>query len=343
MAADSDITRTRQSARQSLVELEDLSRRQRECGDQQLRSTLAGINRRKSAQTWRLLEWLRRQETGAGAGAEAPPLTGGSDPASADDGNGEAAPAPEAEPGPSQTGALTRPATTAEGVAVMERRDVTPDLIIFRVPRPQDFQFVAGQSVKVGLGGITRSYSIVSAPHEPFLEFFVELVPGGRMSEKMRQMRAGDPVTLGTPKGGLRFDESYPHQLMVATVTGINPFVSMLRDYLHRGKSGHHFHLLHGASYQREYGYREELEALAAAHPDLLTYVPTVSRPEEAANQGWTGATGRVDTLVEEYLSRHNLTSGNTLIYACGHSGMLAAVGQYVAPLEFQLKTESYD
>lgn len=249
----------------------------------------------------------------------------------------------ESQPAPVRTAAVTRPATSAEGVPVIESRLLTPELIRFTLPRPLDFSFRAGQSVKLELDGIRRSYSIVSAPHEEVLEFFVELVPGGQMSERLRRLKPGDRVGLGKPKGGLSFDGSYPHHLMIATVTGINPFISILRDYLHQGPKGHHFHILQGASYQTEFGYREELEAIAARQPELLTYVPTVSRPEEAANSGWQGSQGRVDAVVEPYRLQAGLQPDATLIYACGHSGMLDAITQLYQPQGFQIVTENYD
>ncbi|MGO1232560.1 MAG: FAD-binding oxidoreductase [Marinobacter sp.] len=324
MAMDPDLSRIRQGAQQALAELDNLSQRHADCADDQLRSTLADIAQRKSGQAGRMLDWMRQRDDTVGSESPAVP-----EPAAA---------APE-----TQTHAGDAPATTAEGGEVIEVREVAPELIVFRVARPRDFQFVAGQSVKVGVGDVRRSFSIVSAPHEPFLEFFVELVPGGQMSGQLRELKVGDQVDLGVPKGGLELDASYPHHLMVATVTGINPFVSMLRDYLHSGRSGHHFHLMHGASYQNEHGYREELEGLAAAHPDILTYIPTVSRPDEAANQGWTGSSGRVNTLVDAYVADAGLTSSDTLAYACGHSGMLEAVSQQLKPKGFRLETESYD
>lgn len=236
-----------------------------------------------------------------------------------------------------------RPATAADGVTVLEVQQLTPDLIRFTVPQPQDFSFRAGQSVKVECDGIRRSYSIVSAPHEEVLEFFVELVPGGQMSTRLRQLKPGDRIGLGKPKGGLSFDGNYRHHLMIATVTGINPFISILRDYLHQGLRSHQFHILHGASYQAEFGYREELEALASQYPDLVTYLPTVSRPQEPANSGWNGSQGRVDAIVEPYRQQAGLQPDTTLIYACGHSGMLDVISQKYRPMGYQVVTENYD
>lgn len=328
MASEPDLTRVREGARRALAELDGLDQRWRDTANPDLRTMLGHIGRRKSAQTWRMLQW---QSYPAPNGAVDIP------PTSSTAHNRDFRPYSD---GPA-------PVSPTDGVAVISKSQVTPELVIFRVERPEGFAFEPGQSVKVGLGDIRRSFSLVSAPHEPYLEFFVEQVPGGKMSERLRQVMVGDPVTLGMPKGGLSFDTGFKDHLMVATVTGINPFISILRDHIHRGahrgQSGHRIHVMHGASYQQEFGYRGELEAMAASHPDTLRYTPTVSRPAEAGNEDWTGQTGRVDTLVRDALEREGRTPDNTLVYACGHSGMLDSVAEQVRPLGYRLVTENYD
>lgn len=338
MVSREDLSGARRMTRQALADLDGLSGRQAACHDASLASTLREIGQRKSAQTRRLLDWLGRHETPASADdagepspGVAPPEPVMHSPEGADDQGGEV------------TATDSPSASRYEDVPVIERRDVTPELIMFRLARPENFRFSPGQSVKVGLGDIRRSYSIVSAPHEPFLEFFVELAPGGRMSERLRKLQVGDALTLGSARGGVRFDERVRNHLMIATVTGINPFLSMVRDYRQRAGQRHRILLMHGASYQDEFGYREELERLAAAHPDWLTYLPTVSRPEEPRNGTWTGRTGRVDTQVRAIIDEHGLDPQDTLAYACGHSGMLESVAGQVQPLGFRLETESYD
>lgn len=321
-----DLRRVRADLEDTLRHLGRLDHLQSVCRDENLRQVLGDIQQRKSRQASRLMRWL------GGSGPE---------PASAAPLTPATAAAPD-QPAQDQS-ALSRPASAAEGVPVLERIDVTPDLMRLKVPRPLDFSFRPGQSVKVGLDGIRRSYSLVSAPHEPVLEFFIELVAGGQMSDRLRQLQPGARLSLGAPKGGLRFDAALPHHVMIATVTGINPFISILRDYLHSGQRGHRFHLLHGASNQTEFGYRDELEAMAASHPDLLTYVPTVSRPDDPTNAGWTGSRGRVDDILEAYLQQTGLTSATTRLYACGHSGMLDAVTGRLRPQGFQVVTERYD
>ena len=321
-----------------MADLDRLQQREADAGNADLRAMLKAISGRKAGQAQR---WLARWQ-GAEHGPNDPlPVTPPSSPDN-DSMNADAGLTTPKEVGnPEVSGGDNQ--ATPEAAPVLDRQDVTPELIILRVARPAGFTFSPGQSVKVGVGDMRRSYSLVSAPHEPFLEFFVELVPGGRMSERLRQLAVGQPVSLGTAKGGLHFDKGVTNHLMIATVTGINPFISMLRDYLQQGSSGHRILVMHGASYQDEFGYRQELESLAAAHPQMLSYVPTVSRPDEPRNQSWQGRTGRVDTLVQEILEQQGYDPQDTRVYACGHSGMLASVAAQLQPRGFRLETESYD
>ena len=110
---------------------------------------------------------------------------------------------------------------------------------------------------------------------------------------------------------------------MVATVTGVVPFVSMMRDYLNRRDSGHFFHILEGASYADEFTYDTELNALAMKHPEVLNYLTTVSRPEAERNKHWKGAHGRVNLIVEDYVDSNSIRVEETLVYLCGHPGMI--------------------
>jgi NAD(P)H-flavin reductase len=220
---------------------------------------------------------------------------------------------------------------------VTARRDVTPDLFVLHLSPDVDFVFAPGQYCTIGVGGVERPYSIVSAPHEPELELIVELVPGGALTPRLAGLRPGDVVTLRPrPKGVFTLQARWPVHLMVATVTGIAPFVSMLRDARHRDVTAS-FHVLHGASHHDELVYREELEA----NP-LCTYVPTVSRPGDPRNAGWHGHTGRVDTLLDGALVRHGLTPASTRVYACGHPGMIADVTARLAPRGFTVAEERF-
>ena len=228
---------------------------------------------------------------------------------------------------------------------ILERRDITDDLLMMWIEKPKGFTFKAGQYCTIGSGGIERAYSIVSAPHEENLELFVELVPlpDGNLTPLIWDLHEGDTMTIRPrAKGIFTFKPALPNQLMIATVTGIVPFISILRDYLHQEQSGHHFYVLEGASYVDELTYDKELQQLANEHSDLITFVPTISRPTEERNAAWTGETGRVNTIVQKSVDQFGLAPDDTLIYACGHPDMIEDVKDQFVPKGFRVVEERF-
>ena len=227
---------------------------------------------------------------------------------------------------------------------LVARRDITDELMVIRLePEDGHFKFKPGQFCTLGRDGIERAYSIASAPSEPYLEFFVELVPEGELTPRLWKMKVGDEVSIRPrAKGLFTLNDKVHHHVMVGTVTGVAPYVSIIREYLRQHGEGHKFYILYGASYQDELTYDVELATLAAEHPDSVVFVPTVSRPNEERNAGWEGEQGRVNTLVDKYLAQFNLPKDDTMIYACGHPGMIADVKDKVTPQGWQFKEERF-
>jgi ferredoxin--NADP+ reductase len=215
---------------------------------------------------------------------------------------------------------------------IIERRDISDDLWVIRVDPGGEYSFLPGQYATLGVVApekhYERAYSIVSAPHEKFLEFFVELVPHGDVTPRLYPCHPGDEFTLRkVAKGRFTLDTTSgrTNHLLLATVTGVAPFVSFVRSLYRQWKDTkfkeeHKLFLLDGASRSWELGYREELKRFAAEVP-WLTYVPTVSRPWE--DKSWGGETGRVDDLLRKYADSWGLTPGNTRVYLCGHPSMI--------------------
>src|SRR5437868_9903417 len=150
------------------------------------------------------------------------------------------------------------------GTAIIaERIDLRAELAVFRIAPETRLEFLPGQFASLGLemdGRILqRPYSMASAPHEPLLEFFLELVPGGLLTPRLWQLRAGDRLLIGEKAAGTFYLDRKTgmlRHLMLCTVTGIAPFVSMIRahaDELARGLHGDtRFAMIHGASFLRE-------------------------------------------------------------------------------------------
>jgi ferredoxin--NADP+ reductase len=227
---------------------------------------------------------------------------------------------------------------------IVERRDVTDDLWIIKLEPSVPFTFKPGQYCTIGVEGIERPYSIVSAPEEPLIELFIERVPPpeGQLTPLLYDLGVGDEVTLRPKaKGIFTLDPKATVHVMVATVTGVAPYVSMLRHLLGKGVQGQEFHVLMGASYQDELTYDAELCAMAAKH-SFIHFMPTVSRPQDPRNASWTDKTGRVNLLVEDYLREHGLDLQKTLVYACGHPGMIEDVKTRMGRAGYRFKEERF-
>ena len=234
---------------------------------------------------------------------------------------------------------------------LIERRDVSANLAILRFRVADRLSFTAGQYATVGIavdgGVVERPYSIVSSPHEPFLEFFIELVPGGDITPKLWELKLGSTILVRRRiVGQFTLDTSVTHHLMLATVTGVAPFVSILRtqqiDRERGAPPNHQFVVIHGASQSADFGtYRRELEELS--RDGWLTYIPTVSRPW--AEPSWKGETGRIEDIMRKHADQLGFDHSNSVAYACGHPQMVANVKAILARARFsndQIKEEKY-
>jgi ferredoxin-NADP reductase len=111
--------------------------------------------------------------------------------------------------------------------------------------------------------------------------------------------------------------------LFVATGTGLAPFLAMLRTLARRPNPPRTV-LLHGAARTEDLVCGDEIAALAAGGLPM-TYVPTISRPDDPANRGWSGLTGRAEMVLPSVLRSADLPPGGLAAYLCGNPGMVAA------------------
>jgi len=215
---------------------------------------------------------------------------------------------------------------------ITQREDIAPDLWKIRVEPSGEFRFSAGQYATLGVETpaklVERPYSIVSAPYEKELEFFIELVPQGELTPLLYKLQVGDEMSIRkVAKGRFTLDtkSGRKNHLLLCTVTGLAPFVSYARSLYKDWKEDkfagdHSLFILEGASRSWELGYQQEMEKFAAQAP-WLKYVATVSRPWE--DKDWTGETGRVDELIRKYADQWGLKGSNATGYLCGHPDMI--------------------
>lgn len=229
---------------------------------------------------------------------------------------------------------------------VVARHDLTQDLMKLWLEPPAEFKgFHPGQYCTIGVDGIERPYSIVSAPHEEHIELFLELIPDmfrtpASLTPKLWELHEGDFVTMRPKAKGTFLLDQTPYLLhtMIATVTGVAPFVSMLRamrnGYYPSLEPSAWFYIFQGASYCNEFGYDEELQTMMGdnydktkKNPHPIVYIPTVSRPDEILNKSWKKQTGRVNLIVEKYFYDFDIYALDAKVYLCGNQGMVDYLG----------------
>jgi ferredoxin--NADP+ reductase len=220
-------------------------------------------------------------------------------------------------------------------VTIVERRDHTPELWSIRVRHDEPFPFTPGQyatlGVPQGARPVERAYSIVSDPEEDSIEFFFELVPDGALTPLLYEKGVGDEILMRRRAKGLFVldqREERTHHLLISTVTGVAPYVSMARTTKRqlaadRAMRPPRILLVQAGSRSEELSYLDELRALDA-ELDWLTYVPSVSRPWE--DPEWTGELGRAEDVARKHCDVLGATPGNAVAYLCGHPEMIATV-----------------
>ena len=206
-------------------------------------------------------------------------------------------------------------------VTVLSKTTWTPNLFSFTVSRPDSFKFTAGQFVRLGVNpsqlnyykqlsavanaddeeldetldeDIFRAYSIVSSPFDEILEFFSIVIPDGAFTSQLQHLEVGDELLLNTmPFGFLtlaRYQKPLPKDLwLLATGTGLAPFLSMLQD-LKTWEDYEHIVLAYSARSTEELAYIEKIEGLQedfgslVDNPAKLIFIPIVTRePVEGA------------------------------------------------------------
>lgn len=171
-------------------------------------------------------------------------------------------------------------------------------LFSFRTTRDRGLRFANGQFVMIGLEvegrPLTRAYSIASPNHAEHLEFFSIKVPNGPLTSRLQHLREGDPIVVSKkPTGTLVLHDLKPgkHLYLLATGTGLAPFMSVIQD----PETYERFErivIVHGVRTVSELAYRDFItqhlrdnEFFGEAVRHQLVYYPTVTR-EPFTNQG---------------------------------------------------------
>lgn len=185
---------------------------------------------------------------------------------------------------------------------VLSLFNLTENIFILRTEKPSKI-IRAGQCFNVGIPGmgINREYSMCSSPADPYLEFLIRAVQGGRVSERLSKLRTGDEVEIDGPYGEFCIDNRNLNEefLFVASGTGIAPFISFVKTFPQI-----QYQIVHGVRYVTE---------IFIEYKNLPNYVPCISLGERNAPSSM-----RVTDYLKEFPPGNNKT-----IFLCGNRNMI--------------------
>lgn len=215
----------------------------------------------------------------------------------------------------------------------------TATLLSFRCTRPPAYQFTPGQFARLGLRTadgeiVSRAYSVTSAMEENTLEFFLVLVPEGPFSALFAKLQPGDQLLVEKNSYGFMTVDRFldgENLWMLATGTGLGPFISILQDPA-VWKKFKHLILVHCVRTQEELAYQALLQALPhrtelAAGGAHLTLVQATTRDNQTGSPRHLH--GRITTLLEdgtlETAAGTSMTVEASRVMICGNPEMITA------------------
>ncbi len=218
----------------------------------------------------------------------------------------------------------------------------------FVATAPVLFTYKPGQFVTLELEingeQVSRSYSISSTPSRPHtLEITVKRVPPpptdgtevprGLVSNWLHEnVTAGSEIKLGGALGKFTcFANPCQKLLLISGGSGITPMMSMSR-WLVDTASECDMIFFHSARSPREIIFRQELELIAARHPNFNLAI-TTTRKEPG--QCWLGLTGRLTAAMLQSVAPD---FKERTVYVCGPNTFMAGVQELLAGLSFPMQ-----
>ena len=245
---------------------------------------------------------------------------------------------------------MVEPARSILNAIVAQRVEVAPGLIVLRVA-PEGWElpeFEPGQYAVLALPGsaarcpgsdpednsvdpnklIKRAYSIASSSHaHQYLEFYIALVGSGALTPRLMALSLGERVWLGRKITGMFTLDSVPSDrnvVLIATGTGLAPYVSMMRTVLTE-QPERRFVVVHGARHSWDLGYQAEMYSFARLCP-RFDYIPLISRPKEELIP-WGGLVGHCQDVwtrcMIDDLWGFRPSPADTHFFLCGNPDMI--------------------
>lgn len=199
--------------------------------------------------------------------------------------------------------------------------------------KPDGFTFKPGQFANFSLdsvlmtdaGGVTRTLSIASAPHEKDLMVAMRMRDTG-FKRIASALPIGAPFLLEGPYGNLILHKDVKRPaVFLAGGIGITPFRSMIRHATEVGKARQIF-LFYSIRRLGEAAFLDELREIQELNRGF-TFIPTVTHPEGIPRH-WRGEVGHItEPMLRSWIPDFE----DPIFYVAGPPGMVAGMREMLA------------
>jgi ferredoxin--NADP+ reductase len=201
--------------------------------------------------------------------------------------------------------------------------------------------YEAGQFVRIGLADgdtvLARPYSLVNTPEEDQLEVYFNIVEEGPLSPRLFDLKAGDDVLVSdNPSGFLTVSEipQCRHLWMIATGTGIGPFLSILKSKATWEKF-EKIILVYSVSYAEELAYQDTIEQIASTQGEQFCYLSIVTREKLDGSLAKRVPAVMRDGSLEQQAGII-INAENSHVMMCGSSDMITDVSAELVSREMK-------
>lgn len=189
--------------------------------------------------------------------------------------------------------------------------------------------FTAGQFVKIGLLSnnkiIQRAYSYLNAPHSPYLEFYITKVLSGKLTQLLYSLQLGDTLMISKESYGKFILNKIPNHCsnlwMLASGTGISPYLSILDSQDNKIKQFTKIILIHATRYSKNLNYLPKMIELQKSYNGKLI-IQTILSQEQSSSSLY----GRIPKLIENNILENTIglrLNNNSHIMLCGNPQMI--------------------
>jgi ferredoxin--NADP+ reductase len=209
----------------------------------------------------------------------------------------------------------------------------------FKCTRNSAFRFTAGEFAMIGLiidgKRVVRAYSVVSPPWSEELEFLSIKIQHGELTSKLQHIEVGSEVVVMPKCTGTLVNSALTQGgelWMLATGTGLAPFMSLIRD-LETLETWTKIHIVHSVRHSSDLAYNADLATAFKLHPvdgelhdlvnSVLEYHPILTglgeaRITEQLNNGEL----KIDTAADKVMLCGNLEFNHQVSDWCESKGM---------------------